>query len=387
MRGGVFDVIEDAAIASLNGRIHWIGPMAELPRFEAVQSINCTGRWITPGLIDAHTHLVYAGNRANEFEMRLQGRSYAEIANAGGGIVSTVSAVRAADQATLVAESLPRLDALLADGVTTVEIKSGYGLDPENECKMLRAAGELARIRPVRVRRTFLGAHALPAEMNGDKDAYIAQVCHEQLPRVAAEGLADAVDGFCEGIAFSTEQMARVFDAAAQCDLPVKLHAEQLSNAGGTLLATRYGALSVDHLEYASNEDVAAMAAAGSVAMILPGAFYYLRETQLPPIQALRQSGVPMAVATDCNPGSSPVTSIRLAMNMACVLFGLTPEEALAGVTLFAAKALGLDDQTGSLEIGKACDLAVWDVTHPRDLAYETGASPLWQRVFAGTPT
>lgn len=384
MIGGTYGVVENGVIAAVDGRIVYAGSAADAPTMDAETVTDCGGRWVTPGLIDAHTHLVYAGNRANEFEMRLEGRTYAEIAKAGGGIVSTVSAVRAADQQTLVHESLPRLDALLADGVTTVEIKSGYGLDTENECKLLRAAGDLAAARSVRVRRTFLGAHALPPEMDGDKDRYIAQVCEEQLPVAATEGLADAVDGFCEGIAFSTEQIARVFDAARKLGLPVKLHAEQLSNAGGTQLAARYGALSVDHLEYANEDDVAAMASSGSVAMILPGAFYYLGETKLPPIKVLRRAGVPMAVATDCNPGSSPVTSVRLAMNMACVLFSLTPEEALAGTTVHAAKALALEEECGTLEAGKACDLAIWDVSHPRDLVYQTGASPLWQRIVGG---
>lgn len=382
--GGRYSVIEDGAIASSNGQIAFVGHRAAAKDFSPEHEIDCGGRWITPGLVDAHTHLVYAGNRASEFEIRLQGHSYAEISKAGGGIVSTVAAVRAASQEDLVEQSLTRLDALLADGVTTVEIKSGYGLDPENECKMLRAAGDLASQRNVRVSRTFLGAHALPPEMEGDKDRYIDQVCREQLPATANEGLADAVDGFCEGIAFSAEQIGRVFDAAREHGLPVKLHAEQLSNIGGTKLAARHDALSVDHLEYATEEDIAAMAASGSVAMILPGAFYYLGETQLPPIDALRHAGVPMAVATDCNPGSSPVNSIRLAMNLACVLFGLTPEEALAGTTVHGAKARGLADTCGSLEVGKACDLAIWDITHPRDLAYETGASPLWRRVYGG---
>ena len=386
-REGGYGEIPDGIVATSDGRISWIGPTAEAPGFDAGETIDCGGRWITPGLIDAHTHLVYAGNRAGEFEMRLQGKSYAEISEAGGGIVSTVSAVRAASVDDLVEQSLPRLDALLADGVTTVEIKSGYGLDAENECKMLRAAGRLAKSRAVRVRRTFLGAHALPPEFAGDKDGYIDSVCRDQLPAAVAEGLADAVDGFCEGIAFSASQIEPVFEAAREAGLPVKLHAEQLSNAGGIQLAARYGALSVDHLEYADDADVRAMAESGSVAMILPGAFYYLGETTKPPIDEMRRAGVPMAVATDCNPGSSPVTSLRLAMNMAAVLFGLTPEESFAGATVNAARALGIADECGTLEQGKACDLAIWSIGHPRELSYETGASPLHQRVFKGQPT
>ncbi|MEQ8665587.1 MAG: imidazolonepropionase [Rhodospirillales bacterium] len=382
--GGGYGIVEDGVVASGNGRIIWAGSAADAPDFDAPDTVDCGGRWITPGLIDAHTHLVYAGNRANEFEMRLEGKSYADIAKAGGGIVSTVSAVRAASEDDLVNQSLPRLDALLADGVTTVEIKSGYGLDTDSECKMLRAAGRLTLKRAVRVKRTFLGAHALPPEFAGDKDGYIETVCCDQLPAAAAEGLADAVDGFCEGIAFSANQIERVFEAAKAAGLPVKLHAEQLTNAGGTRLAARFGALSVDHLEYANDEDITAMAESGSVAMILPGAFYYLGETTKPPVDAMRRAGVPMAVATDCNPGSSPVNSLRLAMNMAAVLFGMTPEETFAGATIHAARALGIAGECGSLETGKACDLAIWSITHPRDLTYEAGASPLWRRVFRG---
>ncbi len=379
-RGGGYGIVENAAVASLNGRIVYAGPVADAP--DSGAEIDCGGRWITPGLIDAHTHLVYAGNRAREFEMRLEGATYAEIAEAGGGIVSTVKAVRDADEEQLVRESLPRLDALIAEGVTTVEIKSGYGLDAENEAKMLLAATTLRDRRPVRVRRTFLGAHALPPEFAGDKDGYIADVCENQMP--ACDGLADAVDGFCEGIAFSAEQIERVFEAAARHDLPVKLHAEQLSNAGGTALAARFGALSVDHLEYAEEPDVAAMAESGSVAMILPGAFYYLGETRKPPVDLFRKHGVPMAVATDANPGSSPMTSILLAMNMAAVLFGMTLEECLAGATVHAARALGIGDECGTLEAGKACDLAIWSVEHPNELVYAIGNTPLHARIFAG---
>jgi len=379
-RDGGYGVVENGAVAAKDGRIVHAGPATDAP--DARNATDCEGRWITPGLIDAHTHLVYAGNRAREFEMRLEGATYAEISEAGGGIVSTVKAVRAADEATLVAESLPRLDALLAEGVTTVEIKSGYGLDAENEAKMLKAAGALAAERDVRVRRTFLGAHALPPEFAGDKDGYIADVCDNQLP--ACADLADAVDGFCEGIAFSADQIERVFKAAKASGLPVKLHAEQLTNAGGTALAARYGALSVDHLEYAGESDVAAMVQSGSAAMILPGAFYYLGETRKPPVELFRKHGVPMAVATDANPGSSPMTSILLAMNMAAVLFGMTPEECLAGATVYAARALGLADECGTLEQGKACDLAIWSVEHPNELVYAIGNNPLHARVFAG---
>lgn len=379
-RDGGYGIVENGAVASLNGRIVYAGPVAKAPDSRA--ETDCADRWITPGLIDAHTHLVYAGNRAREFEMRLEGATYAEIAEAGGGIVSTVKAVRDADEEQLVRESLPRLDALIAEGVTTVEIKSGYGLDAENEAKMLLAATTLRDRRPVRVRRTFLGAHALPPEFAGDKDGYIADVCENQMP--ACDGLADAVDGFCEGIAFSAEQIERVFETAARHDLPVKLHAEQLTNAGGTALAARFGALSVDHLEYAEEPDVAAMAESGSVAMILPGAFYYLGETRKPPIELFRKHGVPMAVATDANPGSSPMTSILLAMNMAAVLFGMTPEECLAGATVHAAHALGIGDECGTLEAGKACDLAIWSVEHPNELVYAIGNNPLHARIFAG---
>ncbi|RUY57556.1 imidazolonepropionase, partial [Mesorhizobium sp. M7A.F.Ca.CA.001.13.2.1] len=356
-------VVEYGAVAARDGRIVYAGPESELPPTlaQGAETVDCEGRWITPGLIDCHTHLVHAGNRANEFEMRLAGATYEEVARAGGGIVSSVKSLRAASESELVTQSLPRLDALIAEGVTTVEVKSGYGLDLENEKKSLRAARRLGNQRPVTIRTTFLGAHALPPEAKGDKDAFIDLVAREILPAVAAEGLADAVDGFCEGIAFSPEQMARVFDAAKAAGLPVKLHADQLSNLHGAELAARYGALSADHLEYTDEAGAAAMAKAGTVATILPGAYYFIRETKKPPIGLFRQHGVRMAVATDNNPGTSPLTSLLLTMNMAATLFGLTVDECLAGVTREAARALGLLGETGTLEAGKSADLAIWN--------------------------
>ncbi|MER9923586.1 imidazolonepropionase [Mesorhizobium sp. M0048] len=384
-------IVEHGAIAVRNGRIVYAGPEADMPAAlrpralgKDAEATDCEGRWITPGLIDCHTHLVHAGNRANEFEMRLAGATYEEVAKAGGGIVSSVKALRAASEDELVAQSLPRLDALIAEGVTTVEIKSGYGLDLENEKKSLRAARRLGGERPVTVRTTFLGAHALPPEAKGDKDAFIDLVANEILPAIAAEGLADAVDGFCEGIAFWPEQIARVFDAAKAAGLPVKLHADQLSNLHGAELAARYGALSADHLEYTDEAGAAAMAKAGSVASILPGAYYFIRETKKPPIALFRQHGVRMAVATDNNPGTSPLTSLLLTMNMAATLFGLTVDECLAGVTREAARALGLLGQTGTLEAGKSADLAIWDVERPAELVYRLGFNPLHARIWRG---
>ena len=338
---------------------------------------------MTPAPIDCHTHLVHGGHRAREFALRLEGASYEEIARAGGGIVSTVAATRAASEDDLVAQALPRLDALLAEGVAVVEVKSGYGLDIDTELRMLRAARRLGRLRPVRIVTSFLGAHALPPEAAGNADEYLSDICLPALRAAHAEGLVDAVDGFCEGIAFSPAQIARVFDAARAFGLPVKLHAEQLSHLGGTALAARYHALSADHVEYATAADAALMAAAGTTAVLLPGAFYALRETQLPPIAAFRAQGVPMAVATDANPGTSPLTSILLAMNMACTLFRLTPDEALRGVTEHAARALGLTD-TGRLAPGLRADLAVWNVTDPAELAYRIGFNPLHSRYFEG---
>jgi imidazolonepropionase len=384
---GAYGALEPAALAARDGRIAWIGPLAGAPNFEAAETTDLGGRWVTPGLIDCHTHLVYAGDRAGEFEQRLMGASYREIAEAGGGIVSTVRATREASEDELVGQSRRRLDALLAEGVTTVEIKSGYGLDAENEVKMLRAARRLGAEAPVRVVTTFLGAHALPPEAGDDKEGYIDEVCLSQLPAVHGEGLADAVDGFCETIAFAPHQIRRVFEAAQALGLPVKLHAEQLSNQGGAALAAEFGAVSADHLEYLDEAGVAAMAAAGTAAVLLPGAFYFLRDTQVPPIELLRRHGVPMAVASDCNPGSSPLTSLLLAMNMAATLFRLTPEEALAGVTRNAARALGLGVETGTLEAGKWCDFAVWDIERPAELTYRMGFNPLHARVWRGRDT
>jgi len=376
--------VAEGLIAAQAGRIVYAGPAAAAPAFEAVESTDCQGRWITPALIDAHTHLIHAGNRAREFELRLEGASYEEIARAGGGIVSTMRATRAASEEELIASALPRLDALLGEGVGTIEIKSGYGLEMEAELKMLRAARRLGELRPVRVVTTFLGAHALPPEFAGNPDGYIDLVCRAMIPGIAAEGLADAVDGFCEGIGFSPAQIERVFDAAKAHGLPVKLHAEQLTNLGGAALAARYGALSADHLEHLDAAGVAAMAAAGTVAMLLPGAFYFCRETQLPPIAALRAAGVPIALATDCNPGTSPLTSLLLAMNMGATCFRLTVAECLAGVTINAARALGLQVECGSLEAGKSCDLAIWDIEEPAELVYRMGAKPLHARVWRG---
>ena len=379
-------VVERGAVAVKDGRIAFAGPEAELsPTLqEAPDIVDCEGRWITPGLIDCHTHLVFAGDRAAEFEMRLAGASYEEIARAGGGILSTVGATRAASEDELVRQSLPRLEALIAEGVTTVEVKSGYGLEIEAEARQLRAARALAELRPVAVTTTFLGAHALPPEAGGGKDAYIELVASEMLPVLAAEGLVDAVDGFCEGIAFSPAQIARIFEAARARALPVNLHADQLSDGGGAALAARFKALSADHLEYASEEGIAAMGKAGTAAVLLPGAFYFIRERQKPPVELFRRHGVPMAVATDCNPGSSPLTSLLLAMNMAATLFRLTVEECLLGVTREAARALGRLGEVGTLERGKSADLAIWDIERPAELVYRIGFNPLHARIWRG---
>lgn len=379
-------IVEKGAIAVADGRIVFAGPDSDLPAAIArsAEAVDCEGRWITPGLIDCHTHLVHAGNRAGEFEMRLAGATYEEVTRAGGGIVSSVKSVRAASEDELVRQSLPRLDALMAEGVTTVEIKSGYGLDLENESKTLRAARRMGEERPVTVRTSFLGAHALPPEAAGDKDAYIAKVADEMLPAIAALGLADAVDGFCEGIAFSPHQIARVFEAARSLGLPVKLHADQLSNLNGAALAAGFGALSADHLEYTDEAGAVAMARAGTVAGILPGAYYFIRETRKPPIELFRKHGVKMAVATDCNPGTAPLTSLLLTMNMAATLFGMTVEECIAGVTREAARALGMQDEAGSLEAGKRADLAIWDIESPAELVYRMGFNPLHERVWRG---
>ena len=378
-------IVENGAIAAKDGRIAFAGPEKDLPAgWDAGERIDCGGRWITPGLVDCHTHLVYGGDRAHEFELRLKGASYEEIARAGGGIVSTVKATRAASEDALVASALPRLDHLIAEGCTTVEIKSGYGLDLDTEARSLRAARRLADERPVSVTTTFLGAHALPPEANGDKDAFIDKVCREMLPALAREGLADAVDAFCEGIAFSPEQTARVFDAAKVHGLHIKLHADQLSNLHGAKLAADYGALSADHLEYTDEDGAAAMAKAGTVAVLLPGAFYMLRETKLPPVAAFRKAGTHMALATDCNPGTSPLTSLLLTMNMGATLFRMTVEECIAGVTREAARALGKLDEIGTLETGKSCDLAIWNIERPAELVYRIGFNPLHARIWRG---
>ncbi|AMU95130.1 imidazolonepropionase [Sphingopyxis terrae subsp. terrae NBRC 15098] len=378
-------VVEGGAIGMRDGRIAFAGPAADAPN--AADVIDCDGRWITPGLIDAHTHLVFAGDRIAEFELRQKDASYEEIARAGGGIASTVAATRAASEAALVRSALPRLDALIAEGVTTIEIKSGYGLSLTDEAKMLRAARALGEARPVTVRTTFLGAHALPGEFVGDADGYIDLLCEQVLPAIAAEGLADAVDAFCENIGFTPAQTERMFAAAAAHGLPVKLHAEQLSNQHGAALAARHGALSADHLEYLDEPGIAAMRDAGTVAMLLPGAFYFLRETKLPPVAALRAAGVPIALATDCNPGTAPLTSLLLTMNMGAVLFGLTTDECLLGVTRHAAQALGLSDSIGTIEAGKRCDLAIWDIERPSDLVGRMGLNPLHQRIWMGQTT
>ncbi|MEA3262411.1 MAG: imidazolonepropionase [Pseudomonadota bacterium] len=382
MVGDDLGVVERGVVAAVGGTIVYAGPEASAPPFESAETTACNGRWITPGLIDCHTHLVHAGDRASEFEMRLNGASYEEIAAAGGGIVSTMHATRSASENELVRTALPRLDALIAEGVTTVEVKSGYGLNTDTEVRMLRAARRLGTERPVRIATTFLGAHALPPEYADDPDGYIAMVAERMLPEVV--GLADAVDAFCEGVGFTTAQTERVFQGAKRAGLPVKVHAEQLSNQHGAALAARYGALSADHLEYLDDAGVAAMAKAGTVATLLPGAFYFMRETRLPPIDVLRRAGVPLALATDCNPGTSPLTSILMAMNMGATLFRMTVAECLIGVTRNAARALGLADRVGTLEAGKSCDLAIWDIERPAELVYRMGHNPLHARIWSG---
>ena len=373
MAGGKYSIIEDAALVTAGRLIEWIGPLAELPQGDYAQVHDLQGAWVTPGLIDCHTHTVFGGNRSGEFEQRLEGVSYAEIAAKGGGIASTVRATRAASEDELFASAHKRLRSLLRDGVTTVEIKSGYGLDLANERKMLRVARRLGEALPVSVRATCLAAHALPPEYKDRADDYIEHICSEMLPVLAAEGLVDAVDAFCEYLAFSTEQVERVFKVAQHLGLPVKLHAEQLSSLHGSSLAARYHALSADHLEFMTEEDAIAMAASGTVAVLLPGAFYFLRETQLPPMDALRKHGVKIAIASDLNPGTSPALSVRLMLNMACTLFRMTPEEALAGATQHAATALGMGDTHGSLEVGKVADFVAWQIDRPADLAYWLG--------------
>jgi imidazolonepropionase len=370
---GRYSIVEDAAIITRDGLIEWIGPRSELPAMAAERTVDLGGAWVTPGFIDCHTHLVFGGDRSGEFEQRLNGVSYAEIAAAGGGIASTVRATREASEDELLASAIKRARPLLADGVTVLEVKSGYGLDLDSERRMLRVARRLEQELPVTVRTTCLSAHALPPEYAGRADDYIEQVCNHILPALAEEGLVDAVDAFCEHLAFSPAQVERVFQAAQRLGLPVKLHAEQLSSLHGSSLAARYGALSADHLEFMDESDAIAMAEAGTVAVLLPGAFFVLRETQLPPMDALRKHGVNIAIASDLNPGTSPALSLRLMLNMACTAFRLTPEEALAGVTLNAARALGMAASPGSLEAGKVADFIAWDIQRPAELAYWLG--------------
>ena len=374
----------DGSVVIVDETIVWAGLTSDLPqKHDGHNAIDLGGALVTPGLIDCHTHLVHGGNRAREFEMRLEGASYEELARAGGGIISTVEATRDASFEDLVASALPRLDSLISEGVCTIEIKSGYGLDQDNELKMLRVARHLETLRPVRIKTSFLGAHAVPIEYVDRPDDYITDVCLPTLEAAFKEGLVDAVDGFCEGIAFYPQQIELVFKKAKELGLPVKLHAEQLSNIGGIQLVAKYGGLSADHIEYADNDDARALAQAGTIAVILPGAFYTLREKQSPPIQSLRTHAVPIALATDCNPGSSPLTSVLLTMNMACTLFRMTPEESLTGITTNAARALGLSD-SGKIAAGYRADLCVWDVKHPAELSYKIGYNPLKQRIFGG---
>lgn len=382
-----YGLIESGAVGVVADRIIWVGRTADLPehaRHADVEQRDCAGHLVTPGLVDCHTHLVYAGNRAQEFDMRLQGASYEQIARAGGGINSTVRATRQASAEELYVQTLPRLQKLMRNGVTTVEIKSGYGLDTENELKMLRVVRRLRQELAVNIKATFLGAHALPPEYSGRADQYIDLVCEEMLPRVVDEGLAEAVDAFCESIAFTPHQVERVFQTAQDLGLHIKCHAEQLSNLAGAVLAARCGALSVDHLEYLAEEDVAEIARAGTTAVLLPGAFYFLRERKRPPVDALRTHQVPIAVATDSNPGSSPVLSLTLMLNMACTLFDLAPQEALAGITRTAANALGIAEQLGSLEVGKRADLVEWDVYDPAELSYFIGGNPCRTVMYGG---
>jgi imidazolonepropionase len=384
MAGGAADlgIVEQGALATLDGRIAWVGRKADMPAFEAAEVVDAEGRWITPGLIDCHTHLVFAGDRSDEFERRLAGEAYAAIARAGGGIAASVRATRAASEDALVAAALPRLDALIAEGVTTVEIKSGYGLGTDAEMRMLRAARRLGSEREVAVATTYLGLHAVPP--GGDRALYLRSAIEDALPRIAAEGLANAVDAFHEGIAFDASETAAFFEAARGLGLPVKLHADQLADNAGAALAARFGALSADHLEYTNEDGAAAMAKAGTVAVLLPGAFYVLKETRKPPVEAFRRLGVPMAVATDLNPGTSPLASLRLAAHMACTFFGLTVPEALLGMTRHAAAALGRSAGIGTLEAGKRCDLAIWDVERPAEIVAWMGLNPLHDRIFGG---
>lgn len=377
-----YGLVENGALVAENGRIVWVGEAGDLPSaYQAAPAQDLGGRLVTPALIDCHTHLVHGGDRAQEFEMRLNGATYEEIARAGGGIMSTVKATRTASDAALTEAALARLDRLIADGVCVVEIKSGYGLTIDDELRVLRIARSLERLRPVKIVTTWLAAHAVPKDFDGDADAYVDRVAIAGLRQAAAEGLVDAVDGYCERIAFSVAQIERLFDAAAALGLPVKLHAEQLSDQKGAMLAARFRALSADHLEYLAPEDAPALAEAGTVAVLLPGAYYFLRETTPPPVETLRAAGVDMAVATDCNPGTSPLSSLLTAMNMACTLFRLTPEEALAGATRNAARALGLGGEYGVIAAGARCELAVWNARHPAELSYRIGAAPLARRI------
>jgi imidazolonepropionase len=379
-------VIESGAVAVRDGRIAFAGPQVELPAEwrNGARRVDCEGRWITPALIDCHTHLVFGGDRAHEFELRLKGATYEEIARGGGGILSTVSSTRAASEEELMRSALLRLDSLLAEGVGTIEVKSGYGLELAAERKSLRVARRLAMERNITIQATFLGAHALPPEFAANRAAYVAAVADEMIPTLASEGLIDAVDGFCEHIAFTPKEISRVFAAARKAELPVKLHADQLSNSGGASLAAKFAALSADHLEFASEEGLSAMAKASVTAVLLPGAYYVLRQRQAPPVDLMRKHRLPMAVATDCNPGTSPLTSILLALNMAATLFGLTVEECIAGATRNAARALGLAGETGTLETGKWADLAIWDIERPAELIYRLGFNPLHARVWRG---
>ena len=389
-----YGLIPNGYLLIQDGLISALGPMSALPEYLANDTamghmdvtIDANGRLLPPALIDCHTHIVYGGHRAVEFELRLNGASYAEVAKAGGGIVSTVSATRAQSVEQLLEGALARVDALIAEGVSLIEVKSGYGLDIQTELRMLRAARAIEAARPVRVITSFLGAHAMPPGEDGSPEDYIEKTCIPALRQAHQEGLVDAVDGFCESIAFSADQIAPLFDVAAELGLPVKLHAEQLTRCGGSLLAARHKALSVDHVEYANEDDVIALGVAGSAAVMLPGAFYTLRETQKPPVALFRKHGVPMALATDANPGSSPLTSVLLAMNMGCTLFGMTPHEALAGVTRNAARALGVSD-SGMLRPGLRADLALWDVAHPAELSYRIGFNPLYRRIYRGQIT
>jgi imidazolonepropionase len=387
IEGNPYGMVEDGALVVDGSKIAWLGKRVDLPEdYESrvEKTFDGQGGWITPGLVDCHTHLVYAGSRAREFELRLQGATYEEIARQGGGIRSTVAATREADENNLLEQSAPRLMALMQEGVTTVEIKSGYGLDFETESRMLRVARQLGKKYPVTVVPTYLGAHALPPEFEDRSDDYIDFVCNSVMPEVAAQKLAVAVDAFCENIGFTPDQTDKVFQTAQKLGLAIKLHAEQLSDLKGAKLASRYGALSADHLEHVSEEGVKAMAASGTIAVLLPGAFYFLRETRLPPIELLRSHAVPMALSTDCNPGSSPTTSLLLMLNMACTLFRMTPEETLAGITRNGARALGLEERIGTLEAGKDADFVLWDITEPAELAYRVGFNPLQRVVRQG---